>query len=58
MSTKTKQRISRILLWVLIVVMAIWMLFPFYWAINSSFKTEAQLAMTPATFVPRVADDG
>ena len=53
MTTKTKQRISRILLWVLIIVMAFWMLFPFYWAVNSSFKTEAQLAMTPATFVPR-----
>ena len=33
--------------------MAIWMLFPFYWAINSSFKSEAQLAMTPTTLVPR-----
>ena len=53
MTTKTKHRISRILLWVLIVVMAVWMLFPFYWALNSSFKTEGQLAMTPATFVPR-----
>ena len=53
MTTKTKHRISRILLWVLIVVMAIWMIFPFYWAVNSSFKTEGQLAMTPATFVPR-----
>ena len=53
MTAKTKHRISRILLWVLIVVMAVWMLFPFYWALNSSFKTEGQLAMTPATFVPR-----
>ncbi len=53
MSTKAKHRLSRVLLWVLIVVMAIWMLFPFYWALNSSFKTEGQLAMTPATFVPR-----
>ncbi len=53
MTTRTKQRISRILLWILIVVMAIWMLFPFYWAVNSSFKTEGQLAMTPATFIPR-----
>jgi len=53
MTSKTKQRISRILLWVLIVVMAVWMLFPFYWAINSSFKSEAMLAMTPTTFVPR-----
>jgi trehalose/maltose transport system permease protein len=58
MSTRGKQRLSRILLWVLIVVMAIWMLFPFYWAVNSSFKTEAQLAMTPATFVPRAPVTG
>ncbi|GIK75082.1 MAG: ABC transporter permease [Chloroflexota bacterium] len=53
MTTKTKQRINRILLWVLIIFMAIWMLFPFYWAINSSFKSEGMLAMTPTTFVPR-----
>lgn len=53
MTTKTKQRINRILLWVLIILMAIWMLFPFYWAINSSFKSEGMLAMTPTTFVPR-----
>lgn len=53
MTTKTKQRINRILLWALIILMAIWMLFPFYWAINSSFKSEGMLAMTPTTFVPR-----
>lgn len=53
MSTNAKKRINRILLWVLIIIMAVWMLFPFYWAINSSFKSEAMLAMTPATFVPR-----
>lgn len=39
--------------WFLIVLIAIFLLFPFYWAINSSLKTEAQLRMTPATFVPR-----
>jgi trehalose/maltose transport system permease protein len=53
MTSKTKHRINRILLWVLIVVMAVWMLFPFYWAINSSFKSEAMLAMMPTTFIPR-----
>lgn len=53
MSSETKQRINRVLLYILVVVMAIWMLFPFYWAINSSFKSERQLAMTPTTFVPR-----
>ena len=41
------------LFWFVIVVIAVYMLFPFYWAINSSFKTENQLQMTPATFLPR-----
>lgn len=45
--------INKILFWILIVVVAVFMLFPFYWAINSSLKTENQLQMTPATFVPR-----
>lgn len=58
MSTKTKQRLNRSLLWILIFVMAIWMIFPFYWALNSSFKTEGQLAMTPATFIPRAPVTG
>lgn len=39
--------------WVLIILIAIFLLFPFYWAINSSLKTEPQLRMTPATFIPR-----
>jgi trehalose/maltose transport system permease protein len=38
--------------------MAIWMIFPFYWMINSALKSEAQLQMTPATFVPRDPDTG
>lgn len=58
MSAKHKHLLNRTLLWILIFVMAIWMLFPFYWAVNSSFKTEAQLAMTPATFVPRAPATG
>jgi trehalose/maltose transport system permease protein len=45
--------IGRILFWLLVVIIVVWMLFPFYWAINSSLKSEAQLQMTPATFVPR-----
>ena len=44
---------TRIGFWALIALIAIFLLFPFYWAINSSLKTEAQLRMTPATFIPR-----
>jgi trehalose/maltose transport system permease protein len=51
---KTITKISgQILFWLVIALIAIYMLFPFYWAINSSFKTESQLQMTPATFLPR-----
>jgi trehalose/maltose transport system permease protein len=44
---------GKIIFWLLVIVIVVWMLFPFYWAINSSLKSEAQLQMTPATFVPR-----
>jgi trehalose/maltose transport system permease protein len=43
----------RILFYLLILIMALWLIFPFYWAFNSSLKNENQLAMTPATFIPR-----
>lgn len=36
-----------------LAIIVIYLLFPFYWALNSSFKTEAQLQMMPATFIPR-----
>jgi trehalose/maltose transport system permease protein len=48
-----KSIILKVLFWVLVVVMAFWMIFPFYWMVNSALKSEAQLQMTPATFVPR-----
>lgn len=50
---RRKQRWGRVGFWALIVLIAIFLLFPFYWAINSSLKTEPQLRMTPGTFIPR-----
>ncbi len=38
--------------WLLIIIIAIYLLFPFYWAFNSSLKTEGELQETPATFFP------
>lgn len=53
-SKKTvKHILNRIVFYTLLIIIFVFMLFPFYWAINSSLKTEAQLQMTPATFVPR-----
>lgn len=53
MSKRTREIIGRILFYLVVLVIAVYLLFPFYWAINSSLKTENQLAMTPATYVPR-----
>ena len=53
MNTKTKHVLGRIAFYLLYALIVVWMLFPFYWAINSSLKSESQLQMTPATFVPR-----
>ena len=53
MNSQAKHRRNRIFLWILIVIMAIWMIFPFDWMVNSSFKTENQLQMMPTTAVPR-----
>lgn len=53
MNKQTKHVLGRIAFWFLYALIVFWMLFPFYWAINSSLKSEGQLQMTPATFVPR-----
>ena len=55
MKTKklTKKIIGKIGLWVMVFLIAFYMLFPFWWALVSSFKSEAQLQMMPATFLPR-----
>ena len=37
--------------WVLVLIIAVYTLFPFYWAINSSFKTEQDI-INPATYLP------
>jgi trehalose/maltose transport system permease protein len=50
---KRQSILGKILFWILVVLVFVYMIFPFYWAINSALKTEAQLQMTPATFVPR-----
>lgn len=58
MSNKQSETVSRVFFWLVVLVIAGYLLFPFYWAINSSLKTEAQLQMTPGTFVPRAPETG
>ncbi len=51
----TKRRLPYILgrigFWLLVVAIAIFTLFPFYWALNSSFKSEQEI-MSAASYVP------
>ena len=38
--------------WILILGILIFTLFPFYWAVVGSFKTEAEIKSPPATYIP------
>ncbi|MFW6300949.1 MAG: carbohydrate ABC transporter permease [Bacillota bacterium] len=45
--------LKSILFILVLAIIIVYLLFPFYWAVNSSLKNEAQLQMTPATMIPR-----
>ncbi len=53
----TTKRIGKLLgqlgFLLLIVFIFIYLVFPFYWAINSALKTQAELIQTPATYWPQ-----
>ncbi|WP_201756858.1 carbohydrate ABC transporter permease [Isachenkonia alkalipeptolytica] len=48
-----KSKVKKVAFYLLLAFILFYLLFPFYWAVNSSLKTEAQIQMTPATFIPR-----
>jgi trehalose/maltose transport system permease protein len=50
--------LRRALFWFLVLLILIYLAFPFYWALNSSLKRESQLQMTPTTMVPLHPDTG
>lgn len=53
MNKKTQHMIGEIFFYLLIIIIAIYLLFPFYWAIISSLKDENELMRTPATWWPQ-----
>ncbi|MTI59094.1 MAG: carbohydrate ABC transporter permease [Firmicutes bacterium] len=53
MIADVKDVFKKILFWSVIMIIFLYLLFPFYWAVNSSLKSEAQLQMIPTTLVPR-----
>ena len=48
----TLEWLQRAGFWFLIILILIFTLFPFYWALNSSFKGEQEI-ISPATFFPK-----
>ncbi len=45
--------LGRIGFWALIIVIFIYLIFPFYWATISALKTQSELIRTPATYWPQ-----
>ncbi|HWV23292.1 MAG TPA: carbohydrate ABC transporter permease, partial [Thermomicrobiales bacterium] len=45
--------LSRVWFWLLIAIIVLYTLFPFYWAVISSLKTSQELIQTPPTFWPK-----
>ncbi len=52
MSRRRSSLIGRILFWVLVVGILVYLMFPFYWAFISALKTQSELIRTPATLWP------
>lgn len=53
MSKRARKAVGQIFFWLLIIVIFIYLIFPFYWAIVSALKTERELIQMPATYFPR-----
>lgn len=58
MSKTTNKVIQKSLFYLVLSIVIIYLVFPFYWAVNTSLKSEAQLQMTPATWLPRNPSTG
>lgn len=53
MSKATSKTIGNVFFWLLIIVIFVYLMFPFYWALVSALKTENELIRTPATYFPQ-----
>lgn len=57
-SVMVRKRIRRAGFYLVVAVIAAYLVFPFFWAVMSSLKTDSQLAMSPATYIPRDPETG
>ncbi len=49
---RIRQFIGRFFFWFLVVAIMVYTLFPFFWAVSSSFKSYSEIITTPATLFP------
>lgn len=52
MSRAARRAVGQVFFYLLIAVIFVYLMFPFYWAIVSALKTQAELIRTPATLWP------
>jgi len=52
MSRAQSRVVGQIFFWILVLIIFVYLLFPFYWALISALKTQRELIQTPATFWP------
>jgi len=52
MNKSARRAINRVLFWILVAFIFVYLMFPFYWAIVSALKAEPELIRTPATLWP------
>ena len=53
MSKRQRAILGQAGFYLLIAVIFVYLVFPFYWAINSALKTQSELIQTPATYWPQ-----
>jgi len=52
MTRRRSRVVGRVLFWLLVLAIFVYLMFPFYWALVSALKTQAELIQTPATLWP------
>lgn len=50
---KTKKRILNVLKWAVLLIIMFYLMFPIYWVVLTSFKTNMESYLYPPTFIPK-----
>lgn len=53
MNQKTKKRILNVLKWAVLLIIMFYLMFPIYWVVLTSFKTNMESYLYPPTFIPK-----